>query len=160
MSDEQLKLITTYIVPFLTAAGGYMIKASLQKWKDKNNQINSERRVNYQEFVDYIIDILSSYKLNKDQPGISNLHNIYKKHLLYASPKVIKSFGEYFQYLYKHDSSNKEKDPAQFLKKLTKVIVVMRKDLGLSNKGLGNDGEEVLRAMINDFDKVMGKENK
>jgi hypothetical protein len=40
------------------------------------------------------------------------------------------------------------------LTKLAKIMYDMRRDLGLSNKQLGGNGEKLFRALINDFDKI------
>jgi hypothetical protein len=67
---------------------------------------------------------------------------------------VIKSYADYNQYLYKKQSS--ENDPKIFFGELSKVLYCMRKDLGLSNKGLGKNGVLLLRGKITDFDEIMG----
>ena len=39
-------------------------------------------------------------------------------------------------------------------------MLEMRKDIGLKNDGLGKNGEMLIRALINDYDKIWGVENK
>ena len=41
------------------------------------------------------------------------------------------------------------------LELLSKIMYEMRRDLGLENKGLGKDGNHLLRAMFSDFEKTM-----
>jgi hypothetical protein len=80
-----------------------------------------------------------------------------KKYILYASPRVINTFSDYFQYLYSiNESSNKTESLVHF-KKLSRIMIEMRKDLGLSNKNLGKDGVKLFRALITDFDRILSK---
>ena len=39
---------------------------------------------------------------------------------------------------------------------MTKIMAEMRKDLGLNNKGLGKNGEVLLRAILKDYDIMLG----
>src|SRR5690606_8089533 len=96
-------------------------------------------------------------KLNKSNTNanfLKELFEFYKKYVLYASPNVIKAFSDYFQYVY-HPTENG--DPKQNFELITKIMLEMRKDIGLDNNGLGKNGEMLMRALITDFDKLYSK---
>ena len=38
---------------------------------------------------------------------------------------------------------------------MTKIMAEMRKDLGLKNNELGENGEMLMRALIKDYDKII-----
>jgi len=130
---------------------GYCLKYYLDKKKDLVSEITKERREMYQQFVDLIINILKATrsKKNSDTQQINELHDFFKKNILYASPKVVLSLSKFFGYLY---STKKDTDPRIILKHLTNIIREMRNDLGLSNKGLGQDGEELIKPLIRDWE--------
>ena len=46
-------------------------------------------------------------------------------------------------------------DTKKNLNFMTKIMLEMRKDLGLKNKGLGKNGEMLMRALITDYDKII-----
>ncbi len=148
--------LLTIIFPIIGGVIGYFIKASLDKKKDLISEVTKERRELYQKFIDLVIDIFKGTKTNhnQDKQFVSKLYDFYKKYVLYASPEVINSFSDYFQYLY---SSNEENplDHKIHFKKLTKIMISMRSDLGLSNNNLGVNGEKLLRALLTDFDRIM-----
>ncbi|WP_224996914.1 hypothetical protein [Cesiribacter sp. SM1] len=158
MESNLLIPLLTIVLPLLGAGAGYLIKENIEKKKDLLNEVNKERRELYQQFVDLIIDVFSGTKTgkqNKDIQLIQKLFVFYKKYVLYASPEVINSFSDYFQYLYSADGQTGVLDHKIHFRKLSRIMFEMRKDLGLSNKNLGKDGEKLFRALITDFDKVM-----
>lgn len=143
---------------------GYYIKSFLSEKERLNSEIAKERRDHYQKFVDLIIGLFSQKRTGvrrkSDAEVNRELYTFYKSYILYASPNVIREFSDYFQVLYEADGhsaiKNKDYNP-EILKGLTRILKAMRKDLGLSNRKLGKDGKEILRAMISDFDQVMKK---
>ena len=60
--------------------------------------------------------------------------------------------ADYMQFLFKMDPKIPLNDLQQQMRLLSRIIKAMRKDLGLSNWGLGKDGENVLKARISDFE--------
>jgi len=80
---------------------------------------------------------------------VEGIYEFYKKYLLYASPKLVKVFGDFMQFNYRQSP----KDPTEIMRLLGRVIKTIRSELGLFNKGLGEDGEEIFRAQFKDFDK-------
>jgi|SRR5690554_198915 len=150
--------ITTLVLTLFGGAIGYYLRHLIEKRKDLNRQITQERREHYQEFVNLIIDVFGNSKTGKSEPDekvLKKLYNFYKRYVLYASPEVINSFSDYFQYLYRVNSEEQKMDNKLHFKKLSKIMFEMRKNIGLSNKRLGTDGENLFRALIKDFDEVM-----
>ena len=153
------------IASLCTVAGGivgYYIKSFLIEKERLNSEIAKERRDHYQKFVDLIIDLFSQKrtgaKKKNDTEINRELYAFYKSYILYASPNVIRKLSDFFQDLYKDSSAlGTVGFDAKNFKRFTSILKAMRKDLGLSNRKLGKNGEEILRAMISDFDKVMKK---
>lgn len=157
MTTETILTITTITFPLITGGLGYLWKSSIEKKRELLSEVNIERRAAYQIFVNMIIDLLADSKTPKGNDvnkSLKQLHEFYKKNVLFASPNVIISFSNYMQYLYAQgDDKLESKDhPLVQLKMLTAVMKDMRKDLGLSNKDLGEQGEVLIRALIRDFD--------
>lgn len=157
MTNETLITLLSIVLPVLGAGIGYLIKSNVEKRRQLLEPVNQERRELYQQFVDLIIDIFKGTKTGKqkkEQDLLTQLYTFYKKYILYASPEVIIAFSDYFQYLYKVNGEV-ENDFKIHYWKLTHIMTEMRKDLGLSNKKLGKNGEKLFRALITDFDSMM-----
>lgn len=133
---------------------GYFLKFYLDKKKELVSEITKERRAMYQQFVDLIINIFVGSKFNRNSTDkhVEDLYKIFKKNIMYASPGVIRALSDFFQYLYA--SEGQKGNPKAIFRHVTSTIKEMRKDLGLSNKGLGIDGEELLRPLIKDWDQL------
>jgi len=150
--------ILTIILPLLGAGIGYLIKYSIEKKKELVNEVTKERRAIYQQYVNLMIGLFANSKSNKKSSTdkmLTDLYEFYKKYVLYASPAVIKAYSDYFQYMYKQND-NEETDSKKHLQFMTKIMLEMRKDLGLKNKGLGKNGEMLMRALIKDYDTLIG----
>ncbi len=147
--------VVTIILTIIGGGIGYFIKYIIDKKKELQNEVNKERRESYQGFVNLIIDILSPDN-NKKPNHIKELKDFSKKNILYASPTVVSYFSDYMQFVYStsEQKMTPEQNATHFLL-LTKVLKEMRKDIGLSNKGLGNNGEVLVRAILKDFDKTI-----
>ena len=87
---------------------------------------------------------------------LAELFEFYKKYILYASPNVIKAFSDYFQFVYNQQGNGNVEDSKKSLEFMTKIMLEMRKDIGLKNDGLGMNGQMLLRALINDYDTIWG----
>ena len=154
--NANLTTIMTISLPFLGAGIGYLIKHYIEKKKEISNELTKQRREIYQQYVNLIIDIFSNSKLNKKNNNtsmLSELYQFYKKYVLFASPNVIKAFSDYFQYVYNQNDSE-DNDSKKSLELITKIMFEMRKDIGLNNKGLGKNGEMLMRALITDYDRI------
>ena len=158
MNSNSIITILAIILPLIGAGIGFLIKHSIEKKKELTSEITKERREIYQQFVNLIIGLWSDSKSGKKSNSnlTQKLYEFYKKYVLYASPEVIIAFSDYFQYLYDtNKTENGEFDTKNHLIKLTNIMAEMRKDLGLNNKGLGKNGEMLLRAMFTDYDKII-----
>ena len=141
------------IASLIGIAIGYFLKFYLEKKKELTNEVNKERRQTYQKFIDLFLDILSKTKNYSDIQLRKEMYSFYKKNILYASPSVVKAVSIFMQYAYK--SENEDLDPKITLMNLARIVKTMITDLGLSNKRLGKNGEELLKALIKDFDSVV-----
>lgn len=142
-------LITTVV----GAGIGYYLKYFLDKQKELTSEVTKERRIMYQQFVDLIMGLFYSAKDGQvsDEQTIKNFETFFKKNIVYASPRVVKSLSKLFQVIYQ----NRTSEPKEILLRVTLVIKEMRKDLGLSNKGLGANGEELIKPIIKDWDQLV-----
>lgn len=151
--DQIYLTIFTITLPLAGAGIGYLIKYNIEKKKQLTNELTVQRREIYQQFVNLIIDLFANTKLNKpNNNSLKNLFEFYKKYILFASPNVIKAFSDYFQSVYNPQEGDNESKKS--LELITKIMLEMRKDLGLDNTGLGNNGEMLMRALINDYHKI------
>ncbi len=158
MNNDFLIPLLTIILPLIGGGIGFFIKGIIEKRKDLDSQVTKKRRAHYQDFVNIVIDLFCSKKTGKNQPDeqvLVKLFDFYKKYVLYASPEVINSFSDYFQYLYSTNSDSAKMDYKIHFQKLSRILIEMRKDLGLSNKNLGKDGVRIFRALLTDFDEIM-----
>lgn len=141
MKMEHYFSIYNLIFPILSGFIGYFIKSYIDNRNEKNSKLYTERRDLYQTFVTLILS------LNKDNTILTidfkdKLNEFYSKYILYASPKVINSFSDYISLL----NSDNEKDISeQHIDNLSRILLDMRKDLGLNNKNL--DGNKILKAI-------------
>ena len=142
------------VLPLIGAAIGYFIKQSIEKKKELLSEVTKERRLIYQQYVNLIMDIFANTKESNGKKinMVEELYGFYKKYMLYASPNVIKAFSDYFQFLYTQDT---QANLSKNMKLLSKIMLEMRKDLGLKNNGLGSNGEMLLRAILKDYDQIL-----
>lgn len=161
--DDLQKIIVVLIPTIIGAATGYFLKYYLDK-RSKFVTKNAEvKREIYQEFI----DMTSSFFINSEQEKkmqanfVDNMSKFYKKYVLYGSPKVVRSFSSYTQIFYKRqkmgnqDKEFTKRELKQLIRSITKIYKSMRKDIGLSNRGLGKDGALLLRAVLKDYDDIM-----
>lgn len=154
MTQKSFEIFITILLPLIGGGIGFLLKRYLDKKREVFNENAKERRQAYQDFIDLIIDLFANSKLkNNKKLDINKLYAFYKRNILFAPPKVVNAFSDYMQFLYHYDDSDETAKYTQ-IKKLTKVLKEMRADLGLKNKGLGKNGERLMRAIINDFDKM------
>lgn len=155
MTEKATEVLITILLPIVGGGIGFLLKRYLDKKRELFNDNAKERRQAYQDFVNIIIDLFAGTKDSTQKPfDINRLFEFYKKNILFAPPNVVNAFSDYMQYLYVFDNSD-PKQTAEQIKKLTEVLKHMRADLGLSNKNLGENGERLMRAIINDFDTLL-----
>lgn len=155
MDETTILTLTTIFLPILAGAVGYLYKSSVEKKRELYSEVSRERRAAYQLFVNLVLDILNDTDKKIDNAQhMKKLHEFYKKNILFASPEVALAFGDYMQFVYQVSDKTLQASPMEQFKRLTKVMKVMRTDLGLSNKDLGENGEKLLRGILRDFDKL------
>jgi len=130
---------------------GYFIKYFLDKKQQFTTENAKVKRDNYRKFVELYINQLNSPQTEL----VKEMRDFYKEYVLYGSPGVIKSMSKLFQHFYKQPIIETKRQQRTMLRMLARVFKAMRKDLGLSNRTLGYDGEILLRTLINDYDSVM-----
>ncbi len=147
----------TVFFSVVTAGIGYYARHLIEKRKELQNEVNKERRKVYQEFVNLTIDQLKIIDLEDPALVVINekMFEFYKTYMLYASPDVINALSDYKQFQFKYIGREDETDVKQQYQKMSKVIMEMREDLGLSNKELGTYGEKVFRTMLSNYSDIM-----
>ncbi|MDO1500020.1 hypothetical protein Q2T40_07735 [Winogradskyella maritima] len=156
MNTETLLPILTITLTLLGGGVGYLLKSYFEKKKSLTNEVTKERREIYQQYVNLIISLFENSKLKKSDSSntmMTELYEFYKKYVLYASPKVIKAFSDYFQLMYRR-IDGEDINTKLHLQAMTKIMLEMRNDLGLKNDGLGSNGEMLMRALIKDYDSI------
>lgn len=154
---NNLSPFISILLPLIGAIFGYFVKYNIDRKREIASEVTKERREHYQLFVNLVIDIFRGTKAGKQQTDsqqLLKLFDFYKKYILYASPEVINNFSDYFQFLYAVNRDEISSTHSEHFKKLSKIMQAMRADLGLSNRKLGNDGQNIFRALLTDFDKI------
>ncbi len=133
---------------------GYFIKDFLDKKREMNSENIKVKREMYKEFIILLLKVINNNARDTQGNVVpidikKEMHKFYEDYLLYSSPFVINAYGDFMQYVYKNPQSM---DTKILLGKLANVVKSMRKELGLSNKNLGNNGKKIFRAMFKDFD--------
>lgn len=158
-----LESLTTILLPLIGAGAGYLLKYEIDKRQNLIGEVNERRRKMYIEFVAAVIEIIKGVKKDIKMEPISftdKMYEFYKDYVMFASPSVIRAMSKYYQYLYLYNrqraaDSNVRPDVAQHFMLLTNVMKTMRHDLGLSNSGLGSHGQEMLKMVFADYDKIL-----
>jgi len=133
---------------------GYFAKYYLDKKQQFITKNAEFKRAAYSEVIDLLLTVMSQNKLGalSDKELVKRLNSAYGQCILYASPEVINAFGDSMQYLF---TSNDKQDARTTMTNMTKIFQHMRDDIGLSNEGLGVDGERLMRVRLNDYEESM-----
>jgi hypothetical protein len=148
ISVNQYITFLTIILPLIGAAVGYFVRQYFDKRKELLGEVNIERRIIYQSFINLIITLFEEIEPTNYNKFRIDLNDFYKKYVLYASPGVISSLSDFIQLINQND---KEHVKQNYFSSLTKIILEMRRDLGLGNKNLGKKGEVILKAIIHNY---------
>lgn len=162
-TEDWLKLAGVIVSVLGSGAVGYFIKYFLDKKASFTSANGEAKRETYQKFVNIMLSFFHETKKNQvlKRNAVDELAEFYKKYILYASPAVIKTFSDLMTHFYKRNNGEKADEPMtlretrKLLRKMTKIFKAMRKDIGLSNKGLGYNGQRLMRAMVTDYDDLM-----
>lgn len=141
-----------------SAVVGYFVKYTLDKKAQFSSQNAEIKREVYQEYVEFVLGFIDELQQSdskdvssKQQKNIVNqMKKFHRKAVLYSSPEVINAYSDMMQHSYK--SGERGTDGLQYMVLMTNVFKMMRKDIGLSNMGLGSGAIRLMRPLINDYD--------
>ncbi len=150
----EIKDPTNIIIAFIA-----LIWYGLKHYFDQKSEVNKQKREIYLEFINVFMLVFRQSKTgerifdgkgNLNEDFAKRLYDIMQKMVLYVPSEIYLASNEFWFYI-RH--SGEKMDVAQMFKKLTRVFILMRKDIGLDTKLLGNDGEKLMLAFISDWDK-------
>lgn len=140
-----------------SAVVGYMVKYSLDKKAQYSSRNAEIKREMYQEYVNFILGFIAELQnqsanvtTEQQQKIVSEMRKFHKKAVLYSSPKVVNAYSDMLQYSY--NSGDGGVNSLHYMVLMTNVFKAMRKDIGLSNRGLGSGAVRLMRPLINDYD--------
>jgi len=135
---------------------GYFIKYFLDKKAQFSSHNAQIKRETYQDYVDFVLNFLKNIQeqetaVTEEQKKmlIDNMRKFHNHAVLYASPKVINAYSDMLQNSY-HPATNDNSAHTMVL--MTNIFKEMRKDIGLSNRGLKSGAIRLMRPLINDYD--------
>lgn len=143
---------------FFSAVIGYLIKYLLDKKARFSSDNATIKRDMYENYIKFIMSFITNYqesadnksKSNSEKEVIEKMREFHRMAILYSSPKVIEAFADFLQYSYKHP--NGDGNGAYLMVLVTNIFKEMRRDIGLSNRGLRSGAIRLIRPMINDYD--------
>jgi hypothetical protein len=159
VSQNQATIIVA-IFTFIGGLAGFFAKYYLdrkQAFSSANAQI---KRDAYTEFLDKLLKTTSKFKDKLTLPEVEAIKRefgqynkeFYGTSVLFASPKVVKKYADFVR---NENTIQSGLYQYELMLKASRFYKAMRKDIGLSNRGLGWDGELLLRANINDYDSTI-----
>lgn len=161
-ASQDQATIEVAVIALVGGLIGYLAKYYLDK-KQAFSTTNADiKRKMYQGYLDELLKASSigvgnlapaEIKKIKDDFGVYS-KSFYSTSVLFASPKVIKRYANFVRHT---DKPEVELYQYELMLKSSGLYKAMRKDIGLSNRGLGLDGELLLRGNINDYDTTIGK---
>ncbi len=152
-----MELVENILPTFLVVITGlltWFLKDKSEKLKFQREKLIEEKRNNYEKILEPIIRIFAGIT-NKNEMAKANKQiqsYEYKKSsfqlMLFGSDNVVIAYNNFFQHLYKNESNQ---NPTESLKKLGKVILEIRKDLG-NDKTILKEFD-MLKFMLTDIEK-------
>ena len=118
----------------------------------RNEYLRMHSEKPYMQLISMFYDFQSQTKTGKEftQEELINLFNQFTKELtLWGSSKAIKAWGNW-----RVASSRELSDPNDLLFRMEKVLMQLRKDMGLK-RGIAEG--DLLRLTVNDIDDYTGK---
>jgi len=141
-----------------SAVVGYLVKYFLDKKAQFSSQNAEIKRQMYQEYVNFILGFITDLQnqtgsaTSKQQKDIvGKMREFHKKAVLYSSPKVINAYADMLQYSYQQKQDS-DSYGFHYMVLMTNVFKAMRKDIGLSNRGLRSGAIRLMRPLINNYD--------
>jgi len=147
------------LVGLLGGAVGYFLKYYLDRKQAFLSANGSVKRKMYKKYLNELaainkISTLDPNEVKRVQKQFGESSSeFYSTSVLFASPKVVRAYGDFVRYT---DRQQDERYNYELMLKMSRLYVAMRSDIGLSNRGLGRDGELLLRGTINDYDTTVG----
>lgn len=144
--DSQVAMVTAIasVVALLVAR---IIASSIHKASKQNKaqQVQAEKVATYQQFIDVWADFLRqglSLDLQSPSRRSEDLHALERLLILCSAPGVVKAYGALQALATKLDLQSPE-----VVSQFAKVLMEMRKDLGLSSQNL--KAEDLLQLLFN-----------
>jgi predicted outer membrane lipoprotein len=130
-------------------------------WKERSRSIKEAHRDKkieiYQKYYDLMFDMLDQSKkeslpkeFDSDAPIVKRLAEVAKGALFYGSPKVIKALADL------KTPHNEPSDKLAVFRPTGKLLLAMREDIGLSNRGL--DEINIHQIYVSDDLKALGSQ--
>lgn len=144
-----------------SAIVGYLVKYLLDKKARFGTENATIKREMYERYVVFIMSFITNYsesvsdkqKKKSQLDAVEKLREFHRMAILYSSPKVINAFADFLQYSYKHPDGDGQAEHMMVL--VTNIFKEMRKDIGLSNRGLSSGAIRLIRPAINDYDEKL-----
>ncbi len=125
----------------LIGAGVALFSILFTYWKERSRSIKEAHREQkiqaYSIFFDVVFDVLNKSKndtlpddLSVDPDFQKSWMEMGKKMLFYGSPSVLIAFNEF------KNSEHEDQEASEVLRKVGRVLLAIREDIGLSNSGL------------------------
>lgn len=159
--ENILPIIIPSTIAIAGAFIGYFIKYSLDKKARFGSETAIIKREMYEQYIDFMMGFVQNSKnyseeLTEKQTEhvLEKVREFHRKAVLYSSPRVINAFADFLQHAYKTSGGqNTARDTGKYTMVLvTNVFKEMRRDIGLSNLGLGGGAIRLIRPVVNDYD--------
>lgn len=145
-----------------SAVIGYLVKYLLDKKARFSSENATIKRDVYEGYIKFIMSFIATYtdsnsrksKGVSEQEVIEKMREFHRMAILYSSPRVINAFADFLQYSYKHPDGGGKGEHLMVL--VTNIFKEMRRDIGLSNRGLRSGAIRLIRPIISDYDERVG----
>ena len=138
--DVFLKLEKTVQASIIAAIVG-LFSILFTFWKERRRsfiEAHREKKIQaYSKFVDVLFDFLSKTKHQKTNSELKvddNFQQLWmdmsKELLFYGSPKVLTAFNSF------KNPSNQTENTSMIIRRVGQILLAIREDIGLSNRGL------------------------
>ena len=164
--DFSNNLVTPLILVAIGGVGS-LVGWFIRSWKDEaiaaKQQLNEERRKNYNEILIPFVDLFSSM----NSPGgiekatkqlLDNLSRFNKNRIdlvLFGSDNVVQAHNTFWAYLYSAQTGDAKQRGEQTMRLWGRLLLEIRRDVGNKSTKLGE--LDMLRWLIKDMDQIERK---
>ncbi len=158
--SKLLPIIIPSVIALISGLFGYFLKYYLDKKARFSSDNAAIKREMYEDYIGSIMKFVSN---PNDQAGnlndkqtkeiLSKMREFHRKAILYSSPRVVNAFADFLQYAYRYPEGDGKGEYMMAL--VTNIFKEMRRDIGLSNYGLGSGAIRLIRPVVNDYDQVI-----